>query len=387
MGKMGFREDLHSKREAAREHAGIAAEDARGEGQSLFERLKPKARSTKKPAKKQRAKKTSIAAHKAFVPLLAGWGAALAGLMVAVLPASSITGIMQTAQLTVLGEAGRIVLALFAALFGGLIAFAIARVWSNSASSNRFDSAAALDSDYDRVRPIDPIAELGSESLDAPIDPELAAEFAAEAEEFEDELGEPEFEPEPFVAEAEIEVPTEEFTAEDAPLDEPLDLAMIAEVLPEDELVLDTEVFDLSEEADEAPEPVAETAPPLPADAPDFLRGAALESLRQIPKDELSLMQMVERFAAALHAHQAIHGEGAQPRRDAALAEALRALSLFTEGEAKMAQIPAAAAVADGSSLEGTAALGANGFSERAQQTERELRDALAKLQKLSGAA
>ncbi len=383
MGKMGFREDLHSKREAAREHAELASEDARGAGQSLFERLKPKARTTEKPAKKQRAKKTSIAAHKAFIPLLAGWGAALAGLMVAVLPASSITGIMQTAQLTVLGGAGRIVLALLAALFGGLIAFAIARVWSNSASSNRFDSAAALDSDYDRVRPIDPSAELGSESLDAPIDPELAAEFAAEAEEFETE---------PFVAEFEAsteEFATEEF-AEEAPLeepqDEPLDLGMIAEVLPEDELVLDTEVFELAEET-EAPEPVAETAPPLPADAPDFLRGAALESLRQIPKDELSLMQMVERFAAALHAHQAIHGEGAQPRRDAALAEALRALSLFTEGEAKMAQIPAAAAVADGSSLEGTAALSANGFSERAQQTERELRDALAKLQKLSGAA
>ncbi len=386
MGKMGFREDLHSKREAARERAELAAEDAHREGQSLFERLKSKGRTKVGPAKKRRASKTSIAAHKAFVPLLAGWGAALAGLTVAILPAPSITAIMHTAQLTVLGGAGRIVLALLAALFGGLIAFAIARVWSNSASSHRFSNTAGLDSEYDQLRPIDPSAELGSESLDSPIDPELTADFAAELADENAELVEAEFEQESF--EAEVEPLAEEFADESTgvPLDEPLDLGMIAEVLPEDELVLDTEAPEPEVHVQE-PEQALETAPPLPEDAPDFLRGAALDSLRQIPKDELSLMQMVERFAAALHAHQAIHGEGAQPRRDAALAEALRALSLFTEGEAKMAQIPAAAAVADGSSLEGTAALGASGFSERAQQTERELRDALAKLQKLSGAA
>ncbi len=77
-----------------------------------------------------------------------------------------------------------------------------------------------------------------------------------------------------------------------------------------------------------APEPALR-----PAGAPP-VSPSALEKLRQIPTSELSLVQMVERFAGALHDHQnsaRVRGDLAQNGRDAALAEALKALTLFTE--------------------------------------------------------
>jgi hypothetical protein len=67
---------------------------------------------------------------------------------------------------------------------------------------------------------------------------------------------------------------------------------------------------------------------------PSELPGAAMKKLRTADTAELSLLAMVERFAAALHQRQA--SEEVAPRardadRDTALAEALRGLALFTE--------------------------------------------------------
>jgi hypothetical protein len=98
---------------------------------------------------------------------------------------------------------------------------------------------------------------------------------------------------------------------------------------------------------------------------------SALDRLRKVPPQDLSLVQMVERFAAALHEFQ--QRESAQPQaqgqnRDQALAEALRALTMFTE-HGFAANAPAKQS------------------GDELQDTTRELRDALAKLQTLRGAA
>ena len=97
---------------------------------------------------------------------------------------------------------------------------------------------------------------------------------------------------------------------------------------------------------------------------------SALEKLRQKPTAELSLVEMVERFAGALHQHQ--EAERARqdtnaPGRDVALAEALKALTLFTEG--------------------GFDKAGAAPATNQLGETERDLREALTKLQTLRGAA
>ena len=97
---------------------------------------------------------------------------------------------------------------------------------------------------------------------------------------------------------------------------------------------------------------------------------AAIDKLRSVPPQDLSLVQMVERLAMALNERQ----ESARTRppseqaseRDAALAEALKALAVFTEKgmETPIQDDPPAG-----------------------NDTESELRDALSKLQTLQGAA
>jgi len=97
--------------------------------------------------------------------------------------------------------------------------------------------------------------------------------------------------------------------------------------------------------------------------------------------EELSLVEMVERFAGALHDHQQAERERqpqSAPVRDAALAEALKALTLFTQRGFDNAATPVQSAVQTDETEEELGALG---------QTERDLREALVKLQSLRGAA
>ena len=387
---MSFRDQISSRRAAARGQAEELAASAAGRGESLFEKLKAavsrKSEQAEKPAKpakpskpipskkaklarKARGGRTPIAAHKSFVPLIAGWGSALAGLTIVIVPDAALRSIVELAQLSALGGYARIALALLAALFGGLIAYAAARAIAKTVITN---AAQSVEDKFveDELRVIDPSSELGSDSLDAPI--ESVDEISSVAEEEQpEETDEPQKEA----------LQTAIFGSLGNGLDprmpaniltEPLELADVAEVVEED---------DVTEEAvsepEPEPEPASPPAPPIPADAPDFLRGSAVESLRNMSTDNMSLIQMVERFATALHAHQAAVGENGQPRRDAALAEALRALSLFTQSKEE----------AEAITQKEAASLTPGGFTGRAQETERELRDALEKLQKLSGAA
>jgi len=241
----------------------------------------------------------SIFAHPAFVPMIAAWGAAVCGLSVFVLPDTSAF------------------LAIAAAILGGAFLYLAARALNARSAPVSSDIGVAAEPD-EAVLPINPAQDLGSDSLDAPIEDMF--------------LFEPEHpEEEPVIAEEPVE----------------------------------------AEDEEPAVEPKEEVAPPEnTGPAPKPLPKSALEELRQTPTEELSLVQMVERFAAALHDYQKQeHARMAAtgPGRDVALAEALKALDLFTErGFDK------------GGAATGTANLG---------ETERELQAALTKLQNLRGAA
>lgn len=353
----------------------------------------------------RRRKRPPIAAHPMFVPALTLWGAALAGLTVMVLPAATINQITSAAALGVLGTLARYFFAAIAAALGAAISHHIATKWrarSPGRSNELVDHAA------EQIRPIDPTSELGSESLDTPIDetPEPAedkvedepVEEAApdldtteDADTFELSAEYEAGDEEPMPA-AEEPAPTSEAVDPLAnescePAEEEPDLASrlplrrrrnrgkqleLVQALSEHrarQTALNQDHLDLSEftrlaEKDRTPR----TAP-----AP-----TAVDKLRAVPPKDLSLVQMVERLAVALHERQ----EAARKRpaaeqsteRDAALAEALKALAVFTErGLAANDKAstpddqPAATITEDG--------------------TERELREALGKLQTMRGAA
>jgi len=372
---------------------------------------RPTRRRTTREASKVNAR--GIATHSAFIPMVTAWGASLLGLSVAVLPVDAISRITMLTKTDFLGFAAMPVYAATAALLGGGIAYIVAaslREWAFR-RGNASPVASAMGSRI--VRPIDPVTELGSESLDAPIE---EAPFAAADEEGEFvELREADVseKPEPTLGELakrgyDIETPEDCSASEDADdtaftrkhfraaLIETCEAAgsdaeeieTEAEVVAEFEVATDTlpdapRALDLGEFAElpgrnavwveeevaveeavpaEEPTPPVEKAQPVPA--------SALERLRQKNPEDLSLVEMVERFAGALHEHQ--QAEAARPKpnpphRDAALAEALKALTLFTK----------------------------DGFDQPAREseesqlsdTERELRSALTKLRSLSGAA
>lgn len=119
------------------------------------------------PRRRRRSRAGSLAAHPAFVLLLATWGAALAGLGVLVMPVSSTARIALLSGLDALGAAAHPVIAAIAALAGGAFAFGIAQVLSLKA--RRAKDAPSIVA-MARMRPIRPAEELGSESLDAPLE-------------------------------------------------------------------------------------------------------------------------------------------------------------------------------------------------------------------------
>jgi hypothetical protein len=195
-----------------------------------------------------------------------------------------------------------------------------------------------------RVTPINPARDLGTRSLDDPLE---TMPFATPA--WRDaELATPVAAPAPAPAREPAPEPARAPTLETEPVE--LDLAAFA-VLPSRNGVW-------VEEAPIAPvhqpvsEPVAEPAPAAPqidpvadirarrlravAPSPVPLPGtAALARLRSTPASELSLVEMVERFAGALHEHrEAAPARALSPAdlaaREAALAEALKALSALS---------------------------------------------------------
>lgn len=416
----------------------------------------------KRPKKQIRAKAKSapVALHSVFVPMIAVWGAALLGLATLVLPASLIAHMAVLSGAASLGSLAKFVFAGIAALLGGGLGFVVAAAIRESAKQemDRVPVVSAVKSR--RVRPIDPASELGSESLDAPIEDmpfsiEEYGDAAGEDEELllieaaeEDQPGQPDATPKQskpqltlgelakrgyeieesadlsedaappsftrrHFKEALIES-CEGATCEAAPADsaDPKPAAPLI-VTPKAKGVDGTKrqplgrpgsngswsLTEFNPSSGAAPSP-AEPKPraleleefaELPGRSAVWVEEdgngshaastranpplSALEKLRQKPPEELSLVEMVERFAGALHQHQ--QSERAKlaspntPKRDTALAEALKALTLFTERGFDERG-------ADPSSSDNASTL---------SDTERELRIALAKLQTLRGAA
>lgn len=375
----------------------------------------------------------AVPKHRAFVPMVTIWGGLLLALMTAVLPdqpiarVSSLTGIYLPLLLT------RIVLAVGIGLAGALLGYIVASALSHRAKLMDGEGGLVFALKSRDVRPIDPVSDLGSISLDAPLKEtqSYGAVETAEFSELEDtdtsvqtvgkdagtkDVGQSEPNLGELVKRG-YDIPTPEkfedgasqnakgdwaFTRKhfkDALIESCEGATCEASQTPDQVHESDTlaqlrnskpRALDLSEFASLphrkgvwVEERTAKSMPmqkpdTIPTSAPEHTYASsakqpenALEKLRQKPAENLSLVEMVERFAGALHEHQAqerlraVDGEAA---REAALAEALKALALFTQ----------------------------RGFDQgtRARpndnvigQTEEELRSALARLHDLRGAA
>ncbi len=377
-------------------------------------------RSENSEFKMRRRNRKPIAAHPFFVPMLSIWGALLAGLTIMVLPAEMINQITTAAALGVLDNFARYFYATIAALIGAACGYFVATKWRAmlpGRSEDLMGRAAA------HVRPIDPVAELGSESLDAPIEDDVPEEEPLELETLEletlaEQPGTADTSEEQHVdtddtfelrAEFECEPsPEQEAEPEPAPVDplegmhcepmedspepasllsvrrrrnrgKPVELVQALGDHRARQAALHKDLRDLGEFSQLAEHKRTTKAPkpaPKPTPAP-----TAIDKLRAVPPQDLSLVQMVERLAVALHERQ--EAARAKPQteqateRDAALAEALKALSLFTEKGFASQPRPAEN---DQANI-GSANEGAN------DGTEAELRDALSKLQTMRGAA
>lgn len=362
-----------------------------------------------------------VLAHPHFVPLVTIWGAALLGCAVLAVSSVDIERVSRFAGLGALGFSAKFLYAAIAAAIGAFVAFVASSLMQRFFEESYYARPPARLTD-DRVRPIEPALELGSESLDAPIE---EMPFSSSKDELDEELEDAALEDDAFEeawVEAEIsEVVEEEDEAEEQPeavtldamaaleeesapvadieeaheehsevegpvdpTDRGVDMDALGEILEEE-----TQGFEARkaarDEARRTGRPV-ETAIAQPLPFKSALAPGGIAKLRSMPTQDLSLIQLVERFAAALHdvqdkTPQDVFGAGAtasQAERERALAEALKALDLFTGGRFDSA--PAA----DNSSPAGQSS---DSEASRLSEAERDLREALGKLQTLRGAA
>ncbi|MEL6529582.1 MAG: hypothetical protein AAFQ27_06440 [Pseudomonadota bacterium] len=364
-------------------------------------------RSANSEFKMRRRNRRPISTHPFFVPSLAIWGALLAGLTVLVLPGDIINRITTVTALGVLDNFARYFFAALAALMGAACGYFTAIKWRSMVAAR---SGTIVDDASDQVRPIDPVAELGSDSLDAPIEEEPADEELLEldvpvdAHQFDTtddqevtepietlELGaEQEADPEPQVEVEAIDPLKDEHCKPAKDADEPFDRPLLRRKRPREkpfELVqalgdhrarqaaLHKDLLDLGEFTQLSDHKQANESNGRPSKTDHA--PTAIDKLRAVPPQDLSLMQMVERLAVALHERQ--EAARAKPQteqafeRDAALAEALKALSLFTEsGRAPQTE---------------RAENDHDPANETTGGKEAELRDALSKLHDMRGAA
>ncbi len=329
--------------------------------------------------RKARGSQRSLAAHPVFVPLLALWGAALGGLIVLVLPHFALTGMAaQSGAALPLGLFQPALAGLAAIVTGGLCLALAAALRQHALSRAAGPSIAEMAAR--RVRPIDPVRDLGTDSLDTPLDLpplELAGELP------EPRPVQPSATPsgnrKPMFTLRDFEdalIETCEAVAEDTRWDNPagtppaapppvapdpvaLDLAQFAQIPGRNAVWVDELPVPSGKAGTEsaprlAPRSALRAVPPRP-------QPNVVEQLRAVAPSELSLVQMVERLAAALHERQARPGT-LPAGRDAALAEALKALAILAND---------------------SGGKGAHG----AQPNGETLRDALSRLQDLRGAA
>ncbi|QIQ87328.1 hypothetical protein [Erythrobacter sp.] len=334
----------------------------------------------------RRARRASLAAHPAFVPLVALWGAALFGLAVLVLPPAATARAALLTGLDALGAMAHFLFAALAAMAGGALAFGIARALSHKAKARSGGPAIVLsarrkmspDTATQATDPINPREELGSESLDAPLeDMPLgmeAGDWLDEADTLDtaenraEEAGQagpqPAAEPDSAPNEAPDSAGTDAGAAAETARRESasaatgelqttppsLDLAGFAALPGRNAVWVEGPLPDglAGPEAAQAATPRAPSPEtPTRCAAPSAHGSAALARLRSTPAEDLSLVEMVERLAAALHERQAADatrpraaGTGSHAGRDAALAEALKALG---ELAGDRAQTPAGA--------------------------------------------
>ncbi len=283
----------------------------------------------------------SLAELRLFAPLIGLWGVLLGGGVVSVLPPALVDTALEQTLLAALPFYSQPLLAgLVAVLLGTVLFMAAAAI--HFRARERAGRPMIAELAVRRVQPLNPVRDLGTQSLDDPI------------------------EDMPFASRAWRDADLDAAPPPPAAADEPQELDLAAYVAP-------AEAEAISDEAPEPeptpPEPVAEiraaTLHAVPSPPPPPLPGtAALARLRAVPPSELSLAEMVERFAGALHEHRAAPpgtalGASELAAREAALAEALKAL----------------------------AALSANGAAGAQAIREEPLRDALARLQRQRGVA
>jgi len=304
----------------------------------------------------------TLVANKAFAPILGLWGTLLGGLVIMVLPPALISAALKGTLIATFDMPTQAIFAGCIALTLGTVLFVAAAAKSTETRRHR-PSNLIVGAASRRVRPIDPVRDLGTKSLDDPIE---TMPFATPA--WRDaEVSEPEPAPAPAPAPA----PTPASVAKRNPEPEPkpelvaapavaeesvplaLDLAQFAE-LPGRNAVWVEEPLELSAVAALTPVnapapapvavPVASFAPERAASTAELRRAAppppqpgtaALARLRALPTSELSLVEMVERFAGALHEHRA--GTPAYAlcaeeiaARGTALSEALKALAALS---------------------------------------------------------
>ncbi len=290
-----------------------------------------------------RKERLPLAAHRAFAPLLGVWGAALGAGVVLVLPASLVGRMLQGSLLGTWEHAGQSVLAAVAGGLLGALTFSIGAMRNVGARRLvRGPSVAAMAARS--VTPINPARDLGSRRLDDPVermpfstpawrDADLETPRPAAAQ-----AAAPTPAPAPAPVAATAPAPEPAPVPETAPASAPreLDLAEFAE-LPGRNAVW-VEEMPVVDAAPAKPDPVADirartlravaTPPPAPGTA-------ALARLREVPPSQLSLAEMVERFAGALEeVRQIAPTRTLAPTdlaaREAALAEALKALEALS---------------------------------------------------------
>lgn len=253
----------------------------------------------------------SLIAHSAFAPILGVWGALLGGLIILVLPETVVTAKLAGAGLTGLGSAAHAVLAIGVALvFGGFLLLGAAGL--SAMARAQMDAGGLAHAANSRLRPLDPVHELGTPSFDEPLSTMPFGVPDSEAQ----------IEPHHNVG--------HETDEDSLPPPRAFDSAGSAE-LP------DRNAGWVEAVADQAISIGVNPATPeqTPAPAPCV---AALTRLRAVPPEQLSTIQMVERFAAALQEHRdPANGKAGQRRvtadREAALAEALKALAVLSAPE------------------------------------------------------
>ncbi len=259
-----------------------------------------------------------LSSHPAFAPMLGVWGAALASLSIMVIPPVLIAQFSKGTVLMLLGQQAQIVLAIGSALLLGGALFMIASRASR-AERGGADAPSLVARAASHVRAIDPKHELGSASLDEPL------------------------ETMPFAPPVPAPSPVADAPVLALPPPRALDLAEFAQLpgrnavwVEEAPALIADDAATLEPHVDAEPVQLAlkpEVAtPPSPAANPGT---AALTRLRAMPVQELSVIQMVERFAGALHEHRTTAPGTAGNRhdiaaREAALAEAMKALAALS---------------------------------------------------------